>query len=168
MKVKVALCGPFSYPDDLRPVSVVLLMCPQQEVTLLKPIRVILPLIIDSTQSSIDCSLTPLKAYHHNDVKKVNRFDAFDVKDLKTFKHKNFNYSSFLIDHFCYVCLASGTSRPLKPSYCFSCIKPLVFPLNRSSTIHFCVSFCMEACLKVIDNYKYVNIILVQIIYCRH
>ncbi len=149
--------GPFSYPDGLRPVSVFLLMCPQREVTLLKPIQVTLPLIIDCAQGSIDssnCGLTPLKACHDNydDVKKINRFKAFDVEDLKVFKHKNFNYSSFLIDHFCYVCLAGGTTRPLNLSYCLSCIKPSVFPLKRSSTIHFCVSFFMVACLEVIAH----------------
>ena len=154
IKVGLALYGPFSYPDGLRPVSVVLLMCPQQEVTLLKPIQVILPLIIDCAQDSIDssnCGLTPLKACHDNydDVKKINRFKAFDVEDLKVFKHKNFNYSSFLIDHFCYLCLAAGTARPLNLSYCLSCIKPLMFPLNRSSFIHFSVSFCMKTCLEV-------------------
>ncbi len=153
IKVGLALYGPFSYPDGLRPVSVVLLMCPQHEVTLLKPIRVTLPLIIDYAQDSIDCrdcSLTPLKACHNNcDIKKMNKFEAFNVEDLKVFKHKNFNYSSFLIDHFCYLCLAAGTARPLNLSYCLSRIKPLVFPLNRSSSIHFCVSFCMKACLEV-------------------
>ncbi len=155
IKVGLALYGPFSYPDGLRPVSVVLLMCPQQEVTLLKPIQVILPLIIDCAQDSIGCSncgLTPLKACHDNydDVKKMNRFEAFDVENLEVFKQGSFNYSSFLIDHFCYVCLAAGITRPLNLLYCLSRIKPSVFPLNRSSTIHFCVSFCVQACLKVI------------------
>ena len=82
IKVGLALYGPFSYPDGLRPVSVVLLMCPQQEVTLLKPIRVILPHIIDCAQDNIDCGncgLTPLKACHDNydDLKKMNRFEPF-------------------------------------------------------------------------------------------
>ncbi len=152
MEVGFALYGPFSYPDGLRPVSVVLLLCPQREVTLLQPIQVTLPLIIDCDQDSIDCCLTPLKACHdkYDDVKKMNRFEAFNVEDLKVFKHKSFNYSSFLIDHFCYVCLAARPTPPLNLSYCLSRIKPSVFPLNRQSTIHFCVSFCMEACLKVI------------------
>ncbi len=150
IKVGLALYGPFSYPDGLRPVSVVLLMCPQQEVTLLKPIRVILPHIIDCAQDNIDCCLTPLKACHDNydDVKKMNRFEAFDVEDLKVFKHQSFNYSSFHIDHFCYVCLAAGI-RPSNISYCLSRINPHVFPLNRVSTMCFCVSFCMKACLEV-------------------
>ncbi len=151
MKVGFALYGPFSYPDDLRPVSVVLFLCPQQEVTLLQPIQVTLPLIIDCAQDNINCGLTPLKACHNDDVKKMNRFEAFDVKYLKIFKHKSFNYSSFLIDHFCYVCLAACPTRPLNLSYCLSRIKPSVFPLNRQSTIHFCVSFCIKACLKVIE-----------------
>ncbi len=162
IKVGLALYGPFNYPDGLRPVSVVLLMCPQQEVTLLKPIEVILPLIIDCAQDSIDssnCGLTPLKACHDNydDVKKMNRFEAFNVENLEVFMDKNFNYSSFLIDHFCYVCLAAGTTRPLNFSYCLSRIKPSVFPLNCRSTINFCVSFCVEACLKVIAISSYNN-----------
>ncbi len=118
-------------------------MCPQQEVTLLKPIRVILPHILDCAQDSIDCSncgLTPLKACHDNydDVKKMNRFEAFNVEDLKVFKHKSFNYSSFLIDHFCYVCLAAGT-RPLNFLYCLSRINPKVFPLNSIKNVFLCV-----------------------------
>ncbi len=160
IKVGLALYGPFSYPDGLRPVSVVLLMCPQQEVTLLKPIRVILPHIIDCAQDSdySNCGLTPLKACHDNydDVKKMNRFEAFDVEDLKVFKHKSFNYSSFHIDHFCYVCLAAGT-RPLNISYCLSRINPQVFPLNRVSTMCFCVCFCMKACLEVSINCNLYN-----------
>ncbi len=95
IKVGLALYGPFSYPDGLRPVSVVLLMCPQQEVTLLKPIRVILPHIIDCAQDNINCGLTPLKACHDNydDVKKTNKFEVFDVENLKVSKHKSFSYS---------------------------------------------------------------------------
>ena len=43
MEVAVALYGPFQFSNGKQPISPILWLCPQEDVTLLKPMTIVLP-----------------------------------------------------------------------------------------------------------------------------
>ena len=148
IKVGIALHGPFSYPTKMHPISPILFLCPQKEVQLLHPIKIVLPHIMQD-----DPEVILLKSHHsdYNGKKSVHHFKPLECKTkVSLFKHKKVNYCHFSLDHFCFVCIGEideQTARNI--GYSLTCVKPKVCK-NSPDEIYIYVSFNMPPCKQVI------------------
>ena len=148
IKVGIALHGPFNYPTNVHPISPVLLLCPEKEIHLLKPIKIVLPHIMDSLQED---EVMLLKAHHFNGCS----FTPIKSESMMLFKQKRFNYCLFSINHFCYMCIGRDRSKSEaeKFGYDLTCVVPKV--CKKSDKIFIYLSFNMEPCIKVSQTRNY-------------
>ena len=149
IKVGIALHGPFSYPTNMHPISPILFLCPQEEVRLLQPIKIILPHIMQD-----DSGVILLKAHHsdtdYNGEKTVHHFKPLEsrAKVMSLFKHKKGNYCLFSLDHFCFTCIGKEDKQTVSNfGYSLTCVKPKV--CKDCSDVYIYVSFNMPPCKEV-------------------
>ena len=149
IKVGIALHGPFSYPTNMHPISPILFLCPQEEVQLLQPIKIILPHIMQD-----DSGVILLKAHHsdtdYNGEKTVHHFKPLEsrAKVMSLFKHKKGNYCLFSLDHFCFTCIGKEDKKTVSNfGYSLTCVKPKV--CKDCSDVYIYVSFNMPPCKEV-------------------
>ncbi len=115
MEVAVALYGPFQFSDGKRPISPILWLCPQEDVTFLKPITIILP------HTMIDLSSDDAKKFGVSFAKADHRLTTvYDGKKkyvFKSFKQDataaiGGSFATLEADHCCFWCLQrQSTSR---------------------------------------------------------
>ena len=146
VKVGIALHGPFNYPINVHPISPVLLLCPEEEIHLLKPIKIVLPHIMDSLQED---EVTLLKAHHF----KGCSFTPIKSESMVFFERKRFNYCLFSINHFCYVCIGKDRSKSEADEfgYKLTCVMPKICKGHDKIFIY--LSFNMKPCIKVSHKY---------------
>ena len=161
LELAVALYGPFHFPSGSCPVSPILWLCIQEDISLRKPINVTLPhFLTDLNDHDIEClGINFAKAdheQHSTDKFGVNRFSFKELSAtfVATMEGSQ-GYGVLSTDHCCYLCITSRLSNPissdlaLKAVYFLWCIEePRSDPRSRD-TLHFCVTFCLPSCAKV-------------------
>ena len=150
IKVGIALHGPFNYPTSMHPVSPILFLCPQEEVQLLQPIKIVLPHIIED-----DSGVILLKSHHsdYNREKNEYQFQLMEpkAKVLSLFKHKKVNYCLFTLEHFCCFCIGKEKYEQIARNvgYSLTCVNPIACK-NSPNKNYIYVSFNMPPCKEVI------------------
>ena len=169
VEVAVALYGPFHFSDGKRPISPILWMCPQEDVSFLKPITITLP------HTMTDLSPDDVQKFGVSIAKADHRSTALcDGKQkyvFKTYKQlsalrmdKDGHFVTLHVDHCCFWCLQMNEKDRVPPDvaqemakkmgYLVHCIECLESPYTLISpprdVIHFCVSYFLETCIKVL------------------
>lgn len=156
IELAVALYGPFIFPNNTRPISPILWICPQEHIEFSLPIQVILPHFLTGhdQQKLAHLGVEFAKSNHNSCFNEshnaVFSFQTCSVKPRFSTKGKQ-AFGSLETRHCCFLCL---TAKPLQcpelargAGFCFSRIDYM----SKSSTyvVVFCVSFFLQSCLKV-------------------
>jgi hypothetical protein len=168
MEVAVALYGPFHFSGGKRPISPILWLCPQENVALIKPIRIVLPhMLVNLTQEDvINFGIELEKADHREYITTLEGKRQYIFRPhsaaLELTSTQERGYIAIKTDHFCFICLEMnklGNTTPeiarqmaVKMGYYLHCVESLQSPYLVSpprEIIHFCVSFFLETCRKV-------------------
>ena len=151
-EVGVTLYGPFHFSNNKQPISPILWLCMEEEITLRKPMKITLPhYLVDLRDEEIDkYGVTFAKANHNNtkttpDGKRVFVFEPCTEED------QHFDGSSGYIstNHCCYICIEANNTREvaLRSGYCLSVVeRPISHTLH---TVHVCATFLLLSCSKV-------------------
>ena len=164
-EVATALFGPFKFPKDSRPISPILWICTQEDITFQKPIEVVLPHILNNQFTADDVNRFGLQ-FHKADHKDFStRFDGrrhynfkpFDAK-MKFICENNESFGILHTTHCCFLCITAKKKGELshdmaqKKGYCLSCVECLRSPYSNlppRDVVYFCTSFFLKTCLQV-------------------
>ena len=169
LKVGAALNGPFKSSSGKRPISPILWLCPEGELTLSKPIEIVLPHILTNvtTEDVQKFGIQVAKANHKDFVTSPDNhihyiFNSFKVNEMRFESNTTGNYVAMKVTHCCFLCLEAYRQEQMDPTvaqamakrmgYCMHCIECLKSPYPSSplkETIFFCASFFLEKCIKV-------------------
>ena len=146
--------GPFSFPQNTKPVSPIVWLCMQRNAFLKKAVEVVLPHCIRGLKKGEhdDLELRFLKANHHEDIitsEEKSMYHFFPLEGEATFTP---SCGTVRTQHFCFLCISAKKSRELfqKSSYCLSRVIPHPWPVSQSQMfIYFCVTYFMDTCLSV-------------------
>ena len=169
LKVGAALNGPFKHSSRKRPISPILWLCPEGELTLSKPVEIVLPHILtDVTNEDVKKFGIQVSKATHGDFssQKEYLFKPFESEDIKFESNEYDNYAIVRVTHCCFWCLEANRREQMtseiaqqmgkKVGYSMHCIECLQSPypdLPSTKVIHFCVSFTLMKCLKVKINF---------------
>lgn len=169
LEVAVALHGPFQFSDGKRPISPILWLCPQENITFQKPITIVLPhTLTDVCNQDIDGFGIQFAKADHTDYrmnptgKKEYIFMPYESEVELTAK-KGKGIAILKADHCCFWCLEMRKQNRVSPEiarqmarkmgYFVHCVECLQSPYCSISpprdVIHFCVSFMLDTCMKV-------------------
>ena len=168
MEVAVALYGPFQFEDGKRPISPILWLCPQEDVTFLKTINVILPhTLIDLSPEDVELFGIHFAKADHNATTLVNGkrryvFRQYEATVLLN-RDQVGSYATLKADHCCFWCLQMNKQDKVSPDiarrmaskmgyfiHCIECLKSLYpFVSPPRDVIYFCASYFLETCMKV-------------------
>ena len=164
LEVAVALYGPFQFLKSLCPISPILWICIQENISFRKPVDIVLPhSLTDLNETDVESlGLRFAKADHLYVSTDARGKDCYVFKPLETpfvaYKDKEQNCGILSTQHCCFLCITSDNSVSpefaLKTGYFLWCIeKPRSSSRSRDS-LHFCVTFCLPTCIKVIVDKK--------------
>lgn len=175
MEVAVALHGPFQFSSGKRPISPILWLCTQEDVTFLKPFTIVLPhTMIDLSPDDVQkFGVSFAKADHRSttlhDGKQKYVFKSFRQDVTAALETDNGRGFAILqVDHCCFLCLQMNEKDKVPPEiahqmakkmgYYIHCIECLEAQYPSASpprdVIHFCVSYFLETCIKVLTVSK--------------
>lgn len=157
--VGMCLYGPFTFPQDSAPIAPVLMLHPKQSISLLKPIRVTMPHMLDQAN---DYDIKPLgikviKAAHDH-TPTTDEARDFIFKDLNQEEccisltsRGDKSFASFSLLHFCFITLRATTSREVakRRGYCICPLYPIQVLPNTTATFHLIVTYYMDPWLEV-------------------
>ena len=151
LRVEVGVClyGPFEFPDNLYPITPVLMMHPRHDIQLNKRLRIMLPHVIESAEDtdievlgievikgSPSCVLGDSDRYVFNTVIKDS--------DISFCTLEGKGYLTFHLSHFCFIAVRASTMR-VNAERCGYCICPLFRPTSsKNFEYHLCVTYYMD------------------------
>ena len=146
-----AMYGRLSFPEDMRPVSPILWICPQEEMDLLKPFKITLPHTVMYEEGVTE--LFFLKACHNEEIPMAMQ-EVFDFEEMTQHNGIEFNEreGSVYTMRFCCVCIAQNVRRPSKKRYLLHRTQPRCRN-SREFAVDYCITFDMPHCVKVRDLY---------------
>lgn len=161
-EVAVTLYGPFKFCNSRRPISPILWLCPQEDVSFQKPIEIVLPHILTNmTHEDISHFGIKFSKAVHGDYTNQKQY-TFHSCDAEA-KFVN-GFGVLKTNHCCFLCISAIQSKELthelaqKMGYCITCVECLGLPSSRD-TIYMCASYLLKSCLKV---YGYLLTCMVQ------
>ena len=172
LEVAVALYGPFQFPNGSHPISPILWLCIQENIScaLTKPFEIVLPHFINALDEGTGIQhpgITVAKADHKNYAtdesgKKHYVFNRLDVAFI-CIKEGIQNYGILSTDHCCFYCLTANElfnpELALKAGYCFWCIEK---PLSGSrDKVFLCTTFFLKTCIMVCTNYELATMVMI-------
>ena len=142
-----AMYGRLSFPEDMRPVSPILWICPQEEMDLQKPFKITLPHTVKYEKG--DTELFFLKACHNKELP-IAMHEVFDFEEMTHHNGIEFNEreGSVYTMRFCCVCIAENIRKPTKKRYLLHRTEPL----HRNSqkfAVDYCITFDLPTCIEV-------------------
>ena len=161
LEVGVSLNGPFQFPPELKPISPILMLCPQEDIQLQKAMTITLPHVLhEATNNDIEA----MKADHSSLFSSSGgsgrcKFVELTREECEVKLHSKDNegyaYATFELFHFCFVSLRARSTRKdaSKRGYCICPVFPLRHLSNNTSTYHFCVTYFMKPCIEVYMSY---------------
>ena len=164
VEVGVTLYGPFDF-GERRPISPILWICPQENVTFLKPIEIVMPHILANlTQKDIEFfGIQFSKAIHEDYTVSSNDQKKYMFHTIESESHfssgVNGSFGVIKSDHCCFFCISAIVDHKLthelalRKGYCLTCVEctppNTQLSLHQKNRIYFCVSFMLKSCLKV-------------------
>ena len=149
-EIAVAMNGPFTFPNNTRPISPIVWLCLMDEsVKLQKPFRLILPHSLTglTVEEMEHHQISFAKADHRLLSPQSTYYDFQTVPNQPLFATSGSkSYGVLSTDHCCYYCLKAGMSPELIKDTSHCLVRTEV-PLQ--SEIHFSVIYYLETCLRV-------------------
>lgn len=168
LEVGMSLFGPFKFPMNTTPISPILMLCPQEDISLQKPFSVTLPHIIDkATEGDVEAmGIGVVKANHTAEAylgtQKQFSFEDTDSKvvfeQIRQFEDENSKeYATFSLTHFCFISLRINESMKLevrkRKSFCIGPFYPTRISVTTPVlTFHFPITYYMDPWLEVCIN----------------
>lgn len=143
----VTMYGPFSFPENIQPISPILWLCLQEEdAKLKKPYQVVLPHYLSDKAREYCTGFA--KANHNKSDQSSYDFLTLDVY-VKLISKESQGYGLAEIDHFCYMCLIAEKKPKITTdiNYCLATVE-CISQLSRQNVI-FCVSYFLRTCVQV-------------------
>ena len=147
LKVGMSLHGPFQYPAETSSIAPILMLCPDKDITLLKPIKVTLP---HNIHQATKYSLETLGIH----VVKANHSTGYVFEDISESKisletREMKEYAVFSVTHFCFLSLrCDSSSKAARTKTC--CIGPM-YPseFKFPCTYHLPITYYMDPWIEV-------------------
>ena len=160
VKIAVALHGPFHFPQQVRPVSPVFLLCSQTQDRLHKPVSVSLPHFIELSGCTeperkrlglrfmkaghFPCSSTPVSCAYYSFQQAEGRAVFQSGSGVLTTKH------------LCYLCICATDCEETsqRTNHCMIPVVPRLITLT-SWKLHYCITFQLKTCIEVHTHNTY-------------
>ena len=163
LEIGMCLYGPFKFPIATAPISPILMLCPQEDIALQKPIEVTLPHSIDGAKESDIKALgiRVVKADHiyETPLGEDPHFLFLDTRFKVVFKQiiqdKNVQeYATFSLEHFCFVSLRNSENMKSvvakRNSLCICPLYPSRIPAATPGlTYHLPITYYMDPWIEV-------------------
>ena len=163
LEVGMCLHGPFKFPANTSSIAPILLLYPQENITLQKCIKITLPHIIDCAQESDveTLGIQVVKADHILGAYPETHlpFSFVDTDSKIVFEqigqNENFqNYATFSLTHFCFLSLRVNKKMKSevakRKAFCVSPLYPTrVTAATPAFTYHFPITYYMDPWLEV-------------------
>ena len=151
MEVGSAMYGRLSFPENMRPVSPILWICPQEEMDLLKPLKITLPHTVQYEKCVTE--LFFLKACHDGKLPVTTSFNEMEVFNFEEMtKHKGIEFDerngSVFTEQFCCVCIAENVCMPTNKSYLLHRTQPRKRN-TQEFAVDYCITFNLSTCVQV-------------------
>ena len=153
IEIGVTMYGPFTYPENRRPISPIVWLCIEDDIKLNKPFQLILPHFLtrlDKEKLSYH-QIKFAKANHGNcSAKTKYRFNCCDEKPLLASPGYK-SYGVLVSTHCCYYCLSANNSPELAidAGYCLARVEKV---LAHGNEVYFTACFFLSTCIKVVLN----------------
>ena len=145
--------GRLSFPTNVSPVSPILWICPQEDIPLLKPIKITLPHTVKYEEGTSE--LVFMKAHHemrHETplIMPTSTEYRFEFEEIVHHEGVNFNKTngSIFTKQFCPLCIAKKVLEPTCKRYKLLRTQPKNNNTSRFS-IDYCVVYTLPTCLEV-------------------
>ena len=153
LKIGMFLYGPFKFPKHCIPIAPVLMIRPPEDVCLLKPLKITIPLIItEPNDSDVEAlGIQAVKAKHATNDCMFEELDE-SCTNLKLHSQNGFGYATFSISHFCFISVRGNNSSDVikQSGYCIYPLHPRPSTMSSSVfTYHLCVTYFTEPCITV-------------------
>ena len=148
IEVGTCLYGPFQFQQGSSLIAPILMLCPQKNIPLNKPIIVTLPhILVEATESDIKSrNIQVVKADHAifrgSDLEKCVFKDIDQCESHASFDDQN--NITFSVSHFCFLSVRAKNSKKKK-----CCICPLIDRATGVFTYRLCVTYFMKPCIQV-------------------
>lgn len=156
VELGVALYGPFSFPDDYRPVSPFIWLCIQEELELQLPIAIKLPhMVVDIEGDELAFAKANHLDFFYDSAKGYQVFFFDSVIDGESYftnlteeKELESGYGILRIKHCCLYCIKAKISPGLgkRLGYCLHTFLEEKGP-SQCRILHVC-TYCLKQCFK--------------------
>ena len=163
LEVAMSLFGPFQFQANTSPIAPILMLCPQEEIALEKPIKITLSHylddIVDSDIEALGIKVT--KADHRslfNDLREPLQYLFEDLEseqcEISLQRQDDFQYVTFSISHFCFITIRQETSKESMKGkkYCISPKCPVDTAFKSPLTYYFPIIYYEKAWIKVLEK----------------
>lgn len=149
LEVGVAMYGPFSFPNNSRPISPILWVCFLEETFNLEEFEIIVPHILTGlTKERLQYhEVCFAKASHKRCVDKYEFISCENQPCFSSSGEKS--YGTVRLNHCCFYCLTANHTRDIAmdAGYCLTRIEKL--RSMTSTVVYFIVTYFLESCLTV-------------------
>ena len=152
LEVGVTMYGPFSFPENTRPISPIIWLCLEEDYELKEKFEIYVPhFLMHLTEQRIQHhQVCFAKAHHEYGMEVKNKHDTsysfrqFGSQPSFIYKDEK-HYAVLTSKHCCFLCLSAQNARELAmdAGYCLVRIQPS--PLK----VQFLATFFLETCLNV-------------------
>ena len=159
----MSLFGPFQFQANTSPIAPILMLCPQEEIALEKPMKITLSHylddIVDSDIEALGIRVT--KTDHRsllNDLREPLQYVFEDLEseqcEISLQRQDDFEYMTFSISHFCFLTLRQETREESVrgKKYCISPMCPVDTSFKSPLIYHFPIIYYAKAWIKVLDE----------------
>ena len=152
IEVGTFLYGRFQFPEGSTPISPILMLCPQKNIPLKKPITVTLPhILFEATKGDVESlNIRVVKADHTSFLFPNSGLEKSVFEDINLIESRisfdDQNSITFSVSHFCFFSVRANNAKKKR-----CCICPLI-PIDRSTgafTYRLCVTYFMQPCIQV-------------------
>lgn len=152
LQVGVALHGPFSFPDEKRPVSPIVWVGMNPNTKLKKHMEIIIPHFVDRSGQSLSTELILLKA---TDLVKGGKkqYQFYRVAENNQY-FDDANHGTVTTKHSCYFCIA-GDMTNLTASYCLLPVIPQQIT-QTTWKIHYYITYLLKSHIHVRNKHYFI------------
>jgi hypothetical protein len=155
----VAMYGPFHFPDNARPISPILWLCPlERNARLKKPSQVVLPHALDglTKEKAKDYHVGFVKVHHNNFNITESGQLIYTFQPLPSLGDPLFStigeshYGLLKTCHFCYLCMTAERNNAELEKDIDYCLTRIEMPITDiRHTAIFCLSYHLSTCIEV-------------------
>ena len=165
LEIGVAMYGPFCFPDNTRPISPIIWVCPFEDAKLKKPFQLIMPHFLTGiSEDRIHYHKVTFAKASHSSTSHYTFHDC-DAKPLFA-SHDGRSYGILVSQHFCFYCLEANQTPELALDAGYGLVRIEKTLIPQRNEVHFCAIYHLNTCLKVSNllpaPHKYDNL---QIVY---